>query len=209
MIISSETNKSRITATNGTMIAGNVLLSTPNWRDQIISGLALGFGASSPGVVTVGPTHDGLAIRGMGFAHGEDGHATCQLNHDITPTNTTLPDFYIGPHIHISPKDLSAGTNASFRMVYEWANIGGIYTNVAGALTNTLSFTNLYEHRILNFGYITNNAAAGAISTIFRFGIERMNSGTGDVGNTRAVIVDSVDVHYPVWRFGSSNPGSN
>jgi hypothetical protein len=93
-------------------------------------------------------------------------------------------------------------------MVYEWANINGVYTNVAGALTNTISFTNLYQHSILSFGNITNNAASGALSTIFRFGIERQAGGDGDMGNTACVIVDSVDIHYPVWRLGSGQPSS-
>lgn len=190
---------------NFTLLGG--LYSNPpvRWRDQIISGMALGAGASAPGVVAV----SGGFIQGMGFAHGEDAHASCQLNHDLAGTNAGFPHFYIEPHVHVSPVSLSGGTNATFRLVYEWANVGGVFTNIHGAATNSLAFTNLFEHRILGFGYLTNDSAARSVSSVFRFGIERLDGGAGDLGNTRAVIVDSVDVHYPVKYLGSSTPTGN
>lgn len=183
----------------------HVRLVTPEWRDQIISGMALGAGASAPGVVAVSAGF----IRGLGFAHGEDGHAACQFNHDVAPTNASLPAFYVEPHVHLSAVSLAGGTNATFAFRWEWAAINGRYTNSSGSLTNSVSFTNLYDHVMMEFGHVTNDAMQGAISSILRFGIERLNGGAGDMGNTRAVVVDSVDVHYPVWRLGSAEPSTD
>lgn len=185
------------------LTANNFILSTPRWVDALASGMNL---APSP---TQAPSLEDLPgssiTKGMGYDHGDIGYFTIQSPHVIASTNATFPDVYYEPHIHVSPTTVASGTNITFRMEWQTATVFGNFTNVTTLLrTNRVTVTNINNHTILSFGFVTNNALSAKSSVVFRGAIERLPSTAGDVGDAANVIVDSVDFHIPIRVLGSS-----
>ena len=198
-----------ITATNGIIVVNNgIRLLVPEWDDVLVPGLSLSPNPSSaPKLIDTKP---GGPIKGYGYDVGNIAHGSVQFGHrNVSPTgtNSLFPDYYIVPHIHVSVTNVVANAiNGAFHMDYEWANINAQYTTISGALVLTNNFTTNLVHRIWSFPPITNNLAATNLSSIFRFSLKRTNTANE---TAELIIVDSVDLHAPVYRLGSRTSSSD
>lgn len=194
-----------ISATNATLSVSNLVLSIPAWKDIVFEPSALSHGGTA---VTRVPLYPGAIPTVEAWEIDSYADGAGQFNHDLAITNAAFPNLYIVPHIHLSVTNLPAGTsNATFKVDYVWCKIGSNFatTAVSGSLTNTQTFTAVNEHKLMNLGNITNNTAAGSISSLFHYRLTRITSTAGDIG-TEDVRLHDFDIHYPVNRFGSSTP---
>jgi hypothetical protein len=178
----------------------------PQWDDLAVQTWTSGrTNAYLPDMVDVDGTS---TIRALGFLTNRVLYGSIQLPHGQAWTNSTFPDFYVQPHVHISLSNApSAGaTNVTFHLDYQWASIGGDFTAVSGTLSNTIGISAATTHTLLGLGYITNNAAVSNLSGVLRFRLWRGLSPSNIYPSTMRVILDAWDVHVPRMRLGSSNP---
>jgi len=179
-------------------------ITPPRWGDVIISGIALRSGGTSPIRELVMPDS---GIYGTGFDTADDSDYSGQVQHGVASTNSFFRNFYYNPHIHASVSAVSApNTNATFVLTWQIAPVNSNYLGTTISKTSTVSWTvsetNL--HKLVSFGYVTNNLLQGADSLLFRGNIKRIATPT--IGNDTAtkVIVDSLDYHFPFDSLGSS-----
>jgi hypothetical protein len=179
-------------------------ITPPRWGDVIISGIALRSGGASPTRELVMPDS---GIYGTGFDTTDDSDYAGQVQHGVASTNSFFRNFYYNPHIHASVSDVSApNTNATFVLTWQIAPVNSNYLGTTISKTSTVSWavseTNL--HKLVSFGYVTNNLLQGADSLVFRGNIKRIATPAlgNDVG--AKVIVDSLDYHFPFDSIGST-----
>jgi hypothetical protein len=196
------------------MVMSNIILNTngvltqyaPSWKDLIRPPTTLSKGGTAVSRVALSPSNP-MTVEA--WPVGAYGDSEWQLNHDLAVTNAYFPKLYVEPHLHLSVTNLTVGeSNVTFYLTYNWAPINSFFTNtVSGIITNTLTITNSYRHYIMNLGNITNNAASGTVSSIIHWRLTRLASATGDMA-TDDVRLHEIDLHYPVNRLGSTEPGS-
>lgn len=184
-------------STNGVITAKNITYSSPRWVDAVVSGMALRVGGTSPARTLV---EAGTGIYGTGFDANDDADFALQLQHGTASTNSSFPQFYYGPHVHVSPTTLSGGTNFAMKLTYQVAYPNSSYSNSVVTLTNWVTFTNTSDHILLSFGNVTNNLLSGRDSVVFRGNIGSLTNDTGG-----RVIVDSMDFHFPLDSVGSTS----
>jgi hypothetical protein len=179
-------------------------ITPPRWGDVIISGIALRSGGTSPIRELVMPDS---GIYGTGFDTTDYSDYAGQVQHGVASTNSFFRNFYYNPHIHVSVSAVSApNTNATFVLTWQIAPVNSNYLGTTISKTSTVSWavseTNL--HKLVSFGYITNNLLQGADSLVFRGNIKRIDTPAlgNDVG--AKVIVDSLDYHFPFDSIGST-----
>ena len=174
------------------------------WQDTVVSGMALRNGNPSPERTEVIP---GSGIHGTGFDLNQDSDYVAQVQHGVASTSASFPDFYYNPHIHCSVSSVTAPeTNATF--VLNW-QIAPVYSNFLGtsvSRTSTVSWavSETNQHKLVSFGFITNNLLQGADSLIFRGNIKRIATPTLANDVPDKVIVDSLDYHFPFDSIGST-----
>ena len=179
--------------------------SLPRWVDAVASGLTLAANAAAP-TKTVLSGFAAVPAVGYAYAQGDSSSFDIQTQHVLASTNAAFPHFYYEPHVHISSQAIGSGTNATFVCEWQTGLVFGTYTNwTALVRTNTYGFSKVDEHGLLSFGYVTNDALAGASSLVFRGGVMRIASPANDVGTSvgARVFVDSLDFHVPARVNGS------
>lgn len=191
-------------ATN-VVTGSNFVHSTWKWVDILTSGDAIASNPTGdPPVLTQYGTSNyfGYAYFYNDAADGDKSYFTLQSVHKIAKTNAANPDVWVEPHVHVTTTTFAAGTNATFRLDLYYGNVHGYLTNWY-AKTNTVSMTNTYQHCVLSFGNLTNNAIfSGRSSVLFKGRVMRIDGGTGDIG-ANPVWVDSIDIHVPITELGS------
>lgn len=204
--INGHINDSGYITTDGSVTATNFIHSKWKWIDILTSGDAIASNPTGdPPVLTQYGTSNyfGYAYFYNDAADGDKSYFTLQSAHKIAATNAANPNVWVEPHIHVTTTNFTAGTNATFRLDLYYGNVWGYLTNWY-AKTNTVSMTNTYQHCVLSFGNLTNNAIfSGRSSVLFKGRIMRIDGGTGDIG-ANPVWVDSVDIHIPVTELGST-----
>ena len=194
-------------ATNATATVSNLVLNTPAWKDIVFEPSGLSHGGTA---VTRVPLYPGAIPTVEAWEIDSYGDGSGQFNHDLATTNAVFKNLYIVPHVHLTVTNIPAGTsNATFKVDYVWCRIGSNFATsaVSGSITNTQTFTEANKHELMALGNITNNTAAGSISSLFHYRLTRITSTAGDVG-TEDVRVHDFDIHYPVNRLGSSGPAT-
>ena len=174
----------------GNAAATNFVWSSVRWVDALASGVAIGSVPTSPPEWTT---------NGYEYDSGEQAAFSIQSPHVLASTNSTFPNFYFEPHIHVTAA--SSVTN-QWVMSYRVAAVNADYSAWV-SLTNSVVITNANQHSILSFGNITNNALQGKSSVIFK-GLVRRSDAVGI-----KVILDSIDFHVPVRVFGSATQTSD
>jgi hypothetical protein len=188
-----------------TLIQGkDFKITPPRWGDVIVSGIALRNGGTSPTRELVTPDS---GIYGTGFALNEDSDYVAQVQHGVASTNVYFKNFYYNPHIHCTVSAVTApNTNATFVLTWEIAPVSSNFLGTSISRTGTVSFTvaETNVHKLVSFGFVTNNVLQGADSLIFRGNIKRIATPT--LGNDAGakVIVDSLDYHFPFDSIGST-----
>lgn len=176
------------------------------WQDTIVSGLAIRAGAQAPNREQVSANS---GIYGTAFDVNDDGDYAAQVQHGAASTNASFLNFYYNPHLHVSINSLAApNTNATFVLTYQIAPVNSNYTSFFISRTGTVSWatspSERHFNKILDFGFVTNNALQGADSIVIRGNIKRI--ATPVIGNDvpTHVFVDSLDYHFPMDSVGSS-----
>lgn len=191
---------------SGSVTATNFVHSKWKWIDILTSGDAIASNPTGdPPVLTQYGTSNyfGYAYFYNDAADGDKSYFTLQSAHKIATTNAANPNVWVEPHIHVTATTFAAGTNATFRLDLYYGSVFGYLTNWY-AKTNSVSMTNTYQHCVLSFGNLTNNAIfSGRSSVLFKGRIMRIDGGTGDIG-ANPVWVDSIDIHIPVTELGST-----
>lgn len=182
---------------NGTFTA-----NPPMWRDQISAPTTLSKGGTA--VARVALTN-GSIITVDGWFNDSYGDGEAQFNHDMATTNANLPNLYVIPHVHLSVTNIAAGvSNTAWALIYNWTTLNGNFISaVNGAMTNTFTMTAANTLYYFPFTAITNNAAAGTVSSIFTYRLQRVAAATGDFAG-EATRLHDFDIHYPVSRIGST-----
>lgn len=192
---------------SGTVTATNFLLSTPRWVDSPIQYVWPSGGPTAPALTIP----DGGLVGGLGLTETADELlGVCQINHQVCASNTAYAqNLYTEIHLHMQPatKPTSSTTNATFRLTYTAGNIGGNYYGPF-VVTNTIGMNTVTNrtHYLLEFGHIPASNYFPTISAIYRLKVEHIASAAQDYSG--AIIVDGIDVHYPIDRLGSSQDAS-
>jgi hypothetical protein len=188
-----------------TVIAGaDIKLTPPRWQDTVVSGIALRSGGTSP---TRELVILDSGIYGTGFALNEDSDFAAQVQHGVASTSASFPDFYYNPHIHCSVSSVTAPeTNATFVLTWQIAPVFSNFLGTSVSRTSTVSWagSETNQHKLVSFGFITNNLLQGADSLIFRGNIKRIATPTLANDVPAKVIVDSLDYHFPFDSIGST-----
>jgi len=191
----------------GAILTNGFELPIPVWEAAVVSGTQLLPGPTGQPALT--EVEGGTGIYTYGYDAGEYSSGAVQFSHSMAQTNANLPELYISPHLHTS---LSATvnpdqTNSVWQFDYQWAGINGDYSTVADTIivTNEYAFTNVGMHEVISFGNITNNAVNNSPSSVIRFTVTRVTYSTDAVPDGTEILIDSLDIHYPVSRIGSSN----
>lgn len=194
--------------TNGVNRAVNFVHTTWKWVDMLVSGDSVASNPSgSPPTLTEipGQNYFGYAYYWLNGTSGDRSYFTIQSPHKFAATNASNPAFYFEPHCHIFCTNMPAGlSNATFRIDIYYGRVWGQLTNYF-VTTNTVAFTNIYQHAVLDFGNVTNNLLSGRASVIFHGRIMRLPTvGDGGLGNNNPVWVESIDIHVPVTELGTT-----
>lgn len=181
----------------------NMQFSTWHWVDVTANGFSIGSNpGADPPVFTEIP---GSNYFGYAYYFDDKGYFEIQGKHNFARTNAfNGTNIYFNPHMHVMVTNITAGSNATFRLDLMYSSVWGRFTNYY-IKTNFCSFTNTHQHGVIDFGYVTNNSLAGRASVIFKGRIMRIDGGTGGVGANSPVWVDSFDIHMPVDTFGSGS----
>jgi hypothetical protein len=180
-----------IAATNGFITATNFVWSSPRWVDALASGFAIGNNASFD--------PPAFSTNGWEYSQSDKAFFVIQSPHVMASTNSTFPNFYYEPHIHVTA---AAAVTNQWRIGYQVATVFGSYSNYT-TLTNTVIVSNANHHALLSFGNITNNLLQAKSSVIFKGYVQRLDA------VAIPVILDSIDFHVPVRVFGSATQTSD
>lgn len=179
--------------------ATNFSFSVPRWVDALYAGAMLSKGASAPGRAEVWP---GAGVYCVAFADNEDADFSIQMQHGAAATNTAFPVWYYGPHAHVSkPTHVAGETNASFVLMHQIGFPNGTY-GATVYQTNTVAITSTNGHFLLAFDNVTNSAMQARDSIVVRGNLKRIPAAASNI--TAEVNVDSIDFHFPVSEYGSS-----
>jgi len=193
---------------SGVVTASNFVHSTWKWVDMLVSGdsIAINPSGSPPSLTEIpGQNYFGYAYYWQNGTSGDRSYFTIQSPHKFAETNAANPAFYFEPHCHILCTNMPAGlSNATFRIDIYYGRVWGQLTNYF-VTTNTVAFTNIYQHAVLDFGNVTNNLLSGRASVIFHGRIMRLPTvGPGGLGNNNPVWLESIDIHVPVTELGTT-----
>lgn len=194
----------------GVVTASNFVHQTWKWVDILQTGAAMASNpAGDPPVLTQVP---GQNYFGYGFyadstTAGDKTYFSIQGVHKFALTNAQNPDVWFEPHIHIMTTNRSVGSTCRFQVDLYYGTVLGTLTNYYTA-TNTFTFTNIYQHGILSFGNVTNNALSGRSSVLFKGRIMRVTALADSIG-AFPVWVDSIDIHMPTQELGSTGQGGD
>lgn len=184
--------------------ANNFTTSAPKWNDMIMNYAATSLGPNAPALTAVSA---GSLIQAYAFDNGDILYAQCQFPHTIATTNAAFPNFYFEPHVHFTTIGTlnSTHSNVTWRVEWEFSNIGGTWTKGTNSVTYGVAAND--THHTAELGHITNNALPH-LSSIFRCRLTRPASAGQDYSNAHDVILDGFDLHVPVGNqnaIGSSS----
>jgi len=184
---------------------GNLTFAAPRWGDEKFAGLDFAAGGGTAPSRTEVVT--GSGIYAMGFDTTDNGDFGLQFQHGVASTNAAFPNFYYEPHLHVTVPTLTApNTNVTFVIKYYIAPVMGNFNTPSTYVikTNTVGFTAALEHKLIDFGQVTNNLLSGKDSVVVVGNVERIASATDDYGATEDVFVPSLDFHIPINTVGST-----
>lgn len=179
----------------GTCYATNFVLSSPRWVDSPVV-WTWGTGSTAPARTAYSPAN---GISALGWADSDVADFQCQVNHGISPSNSTL---YTEFHLHVLPMaSVPLGSDRK-KFTVTW---------MGAALNGTIAWTetNVFDNVLLTTGKHTLIEAGHTSFTNWYPGISGKMWGTVLVSSSTAsnysgTITVDADFHYPITVMGSS-----
>lgn len=183
---------------SGSMTVSNVALTYPQWVDTPVSYAYSAVGPSAPTLVSVSGSSP---IQLLGFNNSTLLYGLAQWPHNIAVTNATTPVLYYEPHVHFSVVNAPApgATNVTWRLIWQYGEIGIPYGTRCFTNTVTMSITTSNVQYLAEFGHFTNNNMG--ITGIFRCRLDRPASAVGDYDSAATVLLNGFDIHVPIANF--------